>query len=302
MTRYQPPEGEEPPLGSFYMGRMQPPEPPPRRRMPKGLVGSIIALAFVGIIWYAYPEGNEKYDGADVPLITADTTPYKFKPEDPGGLEVLHQDSTVFNPIEKKGGDGVEVLMPLPEEPLDKNAAIEAAKAKSPIDAPQPELNLDMQVQPMGDGTEKIISASDARSKIETPVAAPVEKKAVEKEPMATESKAKAELKKETPKPEAKKVEDVASSSAKASAAETGSTYIRLGSYRNESGAKQDWQKLAAKYPQQLKPLTMRIVKADLGPKGIYYRLEAGKVTLSRAKEVCDAIKAGPGAGCLIVK
>jgi len=105
------------PLGSFYMGRMRPPTPPPKRGVPKSGIAVLSILAFAAIIWYAYPSGQEKYDGADVPVITADAAPYKFKPDDPGGIDVPHRDSTVFNPLEKKAAPGAEKLMPETAEP-----------------------------------------------------------------------------------------------------------------------------------------------------------------------------------------
>lgn len=304
MTRYVPPQGEEAPLGSFYMGRMQPPEPPPRRKLPKGLVTAVVVLAFAAIIWYAYPEGNEKYDITDIPVVAADTSPYKFKPEDPGGLEVLHQDSTVFNPIEKRGNDSVETLMPLPEEPMDKTAAIEAAKTKAPIEATTPQLNLDMQMQPLGKGLEKIVSKSDAAR---LPDAAPPKTAAKEeKKPEAKkEEPRKEETKKEESKPAVVKKEatpEVAPAPQGTAPVDAKPVFIRLGSYRNEAGANDDWKKLSGKYPQYLKNLSVRILRTDLGPKGIYYRLEAGKLSEMRAKQVCDAIKVGHSGGCLVIR
>ncbi|MDO3398203.1 hypothetical protein QWJ41_21005, partial [Nocardioides sp. SOB44] len=55
-------------LGSFYMGRMRPP-PEPDRVMPKGVLTIVAVLAFMGIIWYAYPQGQEKYTDVNVPVV-----------------------------------------------------------------------------------------------------------------------------------------------------------------------------------------------------------------------------------------
>ena len=40
-----------------------------------------------------------------IPVIAADMTAYKFKPEDPGGIEVLHQDRRAGHEI--RGGSEV---------------------------------------------------------------------------------------------------------------------------------------------------------------------------------------------------
>lgn len=121
----KPQQKDEDTLGSFYMGRMRP-APEVKRTMPKGVVTIGTLAAFAAIIWYAYPQGAERHEGMDVPVITADKEAYKFKPEDPGGMEVRHQDSTVFAPLEKKA-ETVERILPQTEEPLDKNAVLKLA-------------------------------------------------------------------------------------------------------------------------------------------------------------------------------
>ena len=129
---------EDDKLGSFYMGRMRPP-PEPKRMLPKGLLTAIVIAAFAGIVWYAYPQGAEKYTNVDVPVIQADKDAYKAAPENPGGMDVPHQDSTVFDPLENGGEQKVEKIMPLPEEPMSKD--------QTSLDEHQAQLNLDPQTQ-----------------------------------------------------------------------------------------------------------------------------------------------------------
>src|SRR5262249_24589967 len=121
---------------SFYMGRMRPP-PEPDRMLPKGALTGIAVLAFIGIIWYAYPQGAEKYTDVNVPIVTADTAPYKSAPVDPGGMEVRHQDSTVFETLDKKTtSKKPEKVTSKTETPLDK------AKLKQ-----KPQLSLEPQLK-----------------------------------------------------------------------------------------------------------------------------------------------------------
>lgn len=277
---------EEETIGSFYMGRMRPPPPPPERKMPRGLLTVIALVAFAAIIWYAYPVGQEKYEGADVPVIKADTAAYKFKPEDPGGMEVRHQDSTVFDPLEKKTAE-VEKLIPTTEEPLDKKAAM--------IETDAPKLNLDTQMQKVSEGTEKIVFPA-AKEEAAKPEAEPAKKPMTEKEAI----KVAADEAKKKPEKVAEKKETPAKETAKSSAS-GGTIYVRLGSYRNRAGASQDWDMLKKKYPQYLGGLETRVVPVDLGAKGTFNRLEAGKVTEVRAKEICSALAKTAG-GCIVVK
>ena len=141
-------------LGSFYMGRMKP-STPPRRVLPRGALTFTTLFAFAAIVWYAYPRGQERYSDIDIPVIAADKAVYKFKPEDPGGMVVLHQDSTVFDPLEKKPADTVEKVRPKPEEPMVKP---ESAKA-APIDQTPHSLAL----QEVSHGSEKIIAAPEEK-------------------------------------------------------------------------------------------------------------------------------------------
>jgi hypothetical protein len=270
--------GEEP-IGSFYMGRMRPPPQRPRRLLPRGVLTVIALLCFAAIIWYAYPQGQEKYEGADIPVIKADAAPYKFKPENPGGMEVRHQDSTIFDPLEKKPRGESEKVLAAPEAPVDKD---EAVKETAKLDTSAPQLNLNTQMQKVAEGTEKIVlrpKKKEAATDVAKPVAKPGSKAAVKNAPAKKEAVAKAAA------PSTPVVWDV---------------YIRLGSYRNVSGANEDWEKLLKKFPQYLGTLSMRVVKVDLGAKGVFNRLEAGKLPETRAGEICKAI-ASPG-GCVVVK
>ncbi|MBI3441487.1 MAG: arginine--tRNA ligase [Proteobacteria bacterium] len=91
-------------------------------------------VVFAGILWYAYPRGAEKYSDMDVPVVKADTSPVKTVPADPGGMEVPHQDSTVFDPLQKNPAAEIEKLLPAQEEPINKDVDIKPAKPglKSP--------------------------------------------------------------------------------------------------------------------------------------------------------------------------
>ncbi len=286
---------DEETLGSFYMGRMQAPVEN-ERVLPRGLLAGIVVVIFAGILWYAYPESSENYDAADVPVIKADAATYKFTPDDPGGMEVRHQDSTVFNPLVKKPAEDVERLLPKPEEPLNKQDAIQAGDSKPAATKPAQEagLNLAPAAEDGGEGAEKVVSA-DAEEKAPTltelatakapegPEAAPVEEKPAEK----VEAK-------EAPKAEEKKETSTASTTASG-------FYMQLGAFRDTSKVDQEWAKMQKKFPKSLGGLSKRVEKADLGAKGTWYRLHAGPVAEGKARDICAALKAD-GAGCMVKK
>lgn len=278
-------------LGSFYMGRMRTP-PEPRRLLPKGVLTGITLFAFTAIIWYAYPRGQEKFSGLDIPTISADKSVYKFKPENPGGMEVPHQDSTVFDPIDNRSADAarVEKLGAPPEEPVDKDAAISTA----PIDKKMEKLNLESQLTtPVSEDTEKVIAPV---AEEEAP-AVTEEKPAAVKETKPAEKPKAAKVEKTETKPAAKPVEKPAAAVAPAAG---GGNFIQLGSYKDIAAAKADWAVLQRKFPQTLGKMKMRTQRVDIPGKGTFNRLQAGASSPARAAEVCKLLK-GSGTSCIVV-
>ena len=325
-------------IGSFYMGRMRPP-PLPKRFLPPGVLTLFALAALGGIVWYAYPRGTERYTNLDVPVVKADTAPIKEKPENPGGMEVSHQDSTVFDPLQKNGTAEVEKIMPTPEQPMDKEQALKSEEIKPVAASPNVPPKLDMQVKQTAGGAEEIIPAApEAKPPVEskavvTPTPKPEPAKTVaaeptprpevkpetkpkteaaksvseaKKEPVKTESVKKEPAKKESAKKEPAKKEaakDKPKVESKGDKVVPGAEYeVQLGSYRDQADAKKDWARLEKKYATQLSGLKMRLVKADIPGKGIYYRMRAGVISKDKAHAICDALKTARGVGCILAK
>lgn len=88
-------------LGSFYMNRPQDGGGHPRRALRWVFVILILAV-FGGFLWQAYPrDAQQSGSDAEVPVIKADAAPIKTVPDDPGGMEIPYQDSTVFEQLAK---------------------------------------------------------------------------------------------------------------------------------------------------------------------------------------------------------
>lgn len=303
MTNDQKPKDDEN-LGSFYVGRRTPPAP--ERVLPKGGLTVIAILVFIAVVWYAYPTAEEVHETTDLPVVLAEKSAYKFAPDDPGGMKVPHQDSTVFDPLDKKDAKRVERLLPGTEDPMDKDAAL-----TSGADAPAAQATA--QMQKVGIGTEKLITAAEAvkAEPVKTETAKPVQKPAaakVETPAAKTETAKPADVKTET-KPAAKsapvKTETAKTEMVKPAAqaaASTGNVYIQLGAYRSADGAAIDWKKLQQKHPELLKGLSMRTQRVDLGAKGVFNRLQAGGVSDARAREICDVLKTANSGGCIVVR
>ena len=89
-------------------------------RSRNGLIGSIagIILAFV-VSWFLLLPHFGIGQNEEIPLIKRPVLPVKIQPSEPGGMEILNQDKTVYALVEKKSSldTKVESLLPPPETP-----------------------------------------------------------------------------------------------------------------------------------------------------------------------------------------
>ena len=112
----------------------------PERRTP-ALLLSVLAMAlFAGGLWFAYVEGTRHSATVSrsdaVPLLRADTSPSKIKPEQPGGMKIPDQNVSIYN--ERAGGPAVEKLLPAPEQPMPRPAPPPPAPPRPALAAPLP--------------------------------------------------------------------------------------------------------------------------------------------------------------------
>lgn len=59
-------------------------------------------------------------------------------------------------------------------------------------------------------------------------------------------------------------------------------------------------EKMQAKYAAYLGGTKLRVVQADLGAKGVYYRIQSQQMAESKAKDICSELK-NLKAGCFVV-
>ncbi len=77
-----------------------------RSKAPFVIVGALLAVAIVGGgLAFAYKRGGG--EGTDGPtVILAERTPTKVEPDEPGGIEIPHQDRQIFEEVAGQSGDG----------------------------------------------------------------------------------------------------------------------------------------------------------------------------------------------------
>ncbi|MBI3515582.1 MAG: SPOR domain-containing protein [Proteobacteria bacterium] len=237
-----------------------------------------------------------------IAAVALDTSPTKVRPEQPGGMEVQHQDKLVLNTLAdgaKPGAPAVERLLPPPETPLPRPAAA-APVTPPPAVAAAP--NPTAPALP-----PKIGPAPPAAGMPATPPAAPAQiatappPSPAPAPPTAIAAPATPPAAKSPPeKPQA--VAAAAPPKPSPAAAVNGAAYrVQLVSVKSQTETNQEWARLQRSHPE-LAPLHMSVTRVDLGDKGVWYRIYGGPFSdAAAAGRLCDSLKA-KNQGCVVAK
>ena len=253
-------------------------------------LGTVLGVGLAGIVsWFILSPDYSSVQDAEIPVVRRPQAAIKVQPADPGGLEILNQDKTVYDIVEKKDSSDakVENLLPPPEEP--KLVLADTSADSSPRAAKEKEVETPAIAAPQvtADTSAKVANSADAKLQPETqtPKEEPKEEIKIEikqPEPSVVASKPKAQAQKEQ-------------------AIANGSWQIQLISSPNKSAMEKAWNDLSKKYAV-LKGLPHEVETADLGSKGIFYRLKAGAFKeRAEADKICNSIKSA-GGSCLVKK
>ncbi len=285
-------------------------KPVDRRRAPsrgsgrsvKFLLAVLVAVA-LGAAWFVW--GGELFDSKTerVPLVKAEAGPIKVRPERPGGLEVPNRDKLIYDRLEKDPPKSTtETLLPRPEVPLPPQP--------KPNPAPAP-VKKAAKVADM-----PLVALSKQRPPPTLPPAVPPlsalgQKKAdkTAAKPPSTRNQAartRAPLPKEVIaaiKPPPFVVAPAQPPAAAGAAAPLADAFlIQIAALRSAQAARQEWLRLSKKHDDLLGALKLTVVRADLGTKGIYFRLRAGPFrNRETAKSTCLSL-AERKIGCLVIR
>lgn len=255
-------------------------------------IGAVSGMALAGIVgWFALSPRYAAENVGEIPVIRRPQTAVKVLPSDPGGMEILNQDKTVYNIIDNQDNNTIESILPPPEQP--KLPIIKAEKIQ-----PTPSTMEETVI-----GTSQVNVAQETNVAQANSVSAVVNEVAEEKLPTIKEASEKQnqEVKKvEEPKKETApaKKEEV---SIKKTSAVSGNWQIQLMSSPNKKAVESAWNSMVKKHPA-LQGQPYEIETADLGAKGTYYRLKAGAFAdRSGADDLCNKVKK-QGGSCIVKK
>ncbi len=259
--------------------------PPPRKsRLVMVAVVAVLAIAAVAGAWYVSqalidPGGQS---AGELPLLVADASPVKARPDDPGGAEVANRDKYVYKTfVGKPEEQPVEQLLPAPEEPMAK-----------PVDPGPPTVEPLVNAAPEtvfpkptsdGSGETTVVDAAPTQSIKKEPLPPPTAPKTVAQAATSATKEATKETVKPTPVAQA-----------------AGPLWIQLAALRDEATAKAEWQRLATRHAAVLGGIKDRVVRADLGAKGVWFRLQAGPFAdRASADSACRSLVAA-GSACKV--
>ncbi len=78
--------------------------------------------------------------------------------------------------------------------------------------------------------------------------------------------------------------------------------FVQLASVRSDGGARQEWARMQRAHPDLLGDLELSVQSADLGERGIFFRIRTGPFpNRATAQDMCGQIEAAK-LGCLVVR
>lgn len=267
-------------------------------------VGALAGLIMAGVVgWFVLAPRYQNNNPEDVPIIARPQGPVKIQPAEPGDVEFAAQERTVYDIIEKRPAEEEnDKIVTSAEEPnakgieqLVEKAAAQAMEDSKKETLAKAEANVEKAKTDVAEEKTKLeAKAEEAQKEVKLEVAEVAQEVKVEEVKTGSES-AKEEL------PE-KKVEE------KAKLAETSATTIKEGNWQvqlmsspNKSAVEKSWTTTQNKY-SVLKGLPYEIEKADLGAKGVYYRLKVGSfANKGDADNLCAQLKKS-GGSCFVAK
>lgn len=215
---------------------------------------------------------------AEIPTLTPGIDEGRNRPENPGGMQPPRQEQMVYDQM-AGGRDSAPVrenLLPPAETPVPPRISYERPSQQAALPpAPIP-----------GAQTSGAAEPAPVVSSLPAPVTPPPAS-VVQPEP----AKPAPNVAQTQPAPPVQPVVTAPTATAPKPAATGGAWVLQLASVRSEAAAKSEWARISRANNDLLTGLSSEIVKADLGTKGVYWRLRAGSLDEARARSICQQLK-----------
>ena len=236
-----------------------------------------VLLVFGAVVWNTYRQGIRD-NGAGIPSVIADTQDFKRLPEDRGGTAVRDTDKRFYDQMDASDRES-EIRQALTEveesDALQGGPPIELRPGldlDGGVDA-DPENGMPREVEDQVRALADLDENNAQRTRTQTPT------RTVASPPPAPAG---------SPQP-AFNFQD------------HGTFLVQIAAFRSSEAAEAAWQQAKNGKPQIYRGARKRIQRADLGAKGVFYRLRVGEfIDRNDAVAFCEAIKRG-GENCIVV-
>jgi len=267
-------------------------------RLPLLIVLALVVLAmFLGLVWLAYNEGVARGRG-ETPVLTAQNGPVRTAPANPGGSGQPYKGFKIYEqpapPDDAADQPGAAPTPPRMQQ-----------QAAAPAPAPQPAQpnKLAQPSKPAHAAPPQAVAMAKPAPVPKTPAAAPktglspaarAAARELHAPPPVSAPQANGQA---TGAPRSLGALQQPGSAPTASApAQSGSYVLQIGAYKSDADAHAAWNSYKARHAALLAGYTPDVQRADLGAKGIWYRLRiAGFARKDVASAMCARLKADGG-------
>lgn len=263
-------------------------------------IGALAGLFMAGIVgWFVLAPRYQTNNEDNIPLISRPQQPVKVLPAGMNEVDVKSQDRSVYDVLAKnepkeENTNIVESTETPNSEAIEK--LVEEVVANAP-ETPTPEVEslTAVAVAPVAEVKEEVKTEETKVEEVKTETVAVAEETVA---PKLVKEEVKVE---EVKKEEVVKVAEVVKAEPVVNEIKQGTWSVQLMSSPNKPAVEKSWTTMSKKY-SMLKDLPYEVEKADLGAKGVFYRLKAGSLpTKADATALCSKLKAA-GGSCFVVK
>lgn len=279
-----------------------------RRRTASVLTGLVSVAIIAAFIW----SGRDRAEldaGGEPPLIQADEAPIRVPPDKPGGMEIPHRDKLVLQRVPGAEEDPRrERLLPPPEEPLPPREEPAASYEPPPESLPPPPAHESLAgEQPSPPASHKPAGKAEAppaqaRADGPRPLVPQAQQPAPPRSSGASGSHVWPSENARSSEAETKTGYVLPPARTQAPAGAAGTYMVQLAAVSTAEQAQAAWSRLRGNNGDLLAGLSPSYARADLGTKGVVYRLRAGPVQgETRARTLCAQL-AGRKVDCMVVR
>jgi hypothetical protein len=264
-------------------------------RLPLLIVLALLVLAmFGGVVWLAYTQGVARGRG-ETPVLTAAAGPERVAPpQGAASNTVPYQGFKIYE--QPAPPDDTADSAPQANRPVASAPAPAAVQPPKPVPAPAAQAP---RPQPASPAPPKTVAALIQQAASAPAPAVPAAKPApaAKQAPAplggpATAAPRQLGAAAQTPAPV-----KMAAAPPAAKPAASGGYVLQIGAYKSQADADAAWKVYKAKHAALLSAYSDDIQQADLGEKGIWYRLRiSGFADKDMATSLCDRLKADGGA------